>query len=263
MFCAPGVPRTLTAMPETVPLRVQLVAKTEFLPPADVPWDTDADGGQALAEFAGRACYQSWTKPNPVTATNAGYLRHILEVGHLSVLEHGSVSFYLTGVSRSLTHELIRHRHFSYSQLSQRYVPERDAAMVEPDVIAADPELHALFDEAAATAMKAYEELLAGLQRRFADVPNATLRRKQARQAARAILPNATETRIVVTGNYRAWRHFIAMRATEHADVEIRALAVECLRQLQREVPNVFGDFEIGRLDDGSEIASSPFVTEG
>jgi thymidylate synthase (FAD) len=135
--------------------------------------------------------------------------------------------------------------------------------MVEPDDIAADPELHALFDEAAATAGKAYEELLAGLQRRFADVPNATLRRKQARQAARAILPNATETRIVVTGNYRAWRHFVAMRATEHADVEIRALAVECLRQLQREVPNVFGDFEIGRLDDGTEIASSPFVTEG
>ena len=173
------------------------------------------------------------------------------------------MSFYLTGVSRSLTHELIRHRHFSYSQLSQRYVPERNAAMVEPDAIAADPELHAIFDEAAATAIKAYEELLAGLQRRFADVPNATLRRKQARQAARAILPNATETRIVVTGNYRAWRHFIAMRATEHADVEIRALAVECLRQLQREVPNVFGDFELGRLDDGTEIASSPFVTEG
>jgi thymidylate synthase (FAD) len=250
-------------MAETVPMRVQLVAKTEFFPPDDVPWSTDTDGGQALAEFAGRACYQSWGKPNPVTATNAGYLRHLLEVGHLSVLEHGSVSFYLTGVSRSLTHELVRHRHFSYSQLSQRYVPERDAAMVEPDAIAADPELHALFEEAATNAVKAYEELLAGLQKRFADVPNATLRRKQARQAARALLPNATETRIVVTGNYRAWRHFIAMRATEHADVEIRALAVECLRQLQREVRNVFGDFEIGLLDDGTEIASSPFVTEG
>lgn len=251
------------AMPQTVPLGVQLVAKTEFVAPEGVPWTTDADGGQALAEFAGRACYQSWAKPNPATATNAGYLRHILEVGHLSVLEHGTVSFYLTGVSRSLTHELIRHRHFSYSQLSQRYVPERNAAMVEPDVIADDPELHELFTEAAAASVKAYEELLEGLQKRFADVPDATLRRKQARQAARAILPNATETRIVVTGNYRAWRHFIAMRATEHADVEIRALAIECLRQLQREVPNVFNDFEIGKLDDGSEIASSPFVTEG
>jgi thymidylate synthase (FAD) len=116
-------------MAETVPLGVQIVAKTEFVAPAGVPWSTDADGGQALAEFAGRACYQSWAKPNPATATNAGYLRHILEVGHLSVLEHGTVSFYLTGISRSLTHELIRHRHFSYSQLSQRYVPEQNAAI--------------------------------------------------------------------------------------------------------------------------------------
>src|SRR3954449_933177 len=263
MFCAPGAPRTLTAMPETVPLRVQLVAKTEFLPPADVPWDTDADGGQALAEFAGRACYQSWKKPNPATATNAGYLRHILEVGHLSVLEHGSVTFYLSGISRSLTHELIRHRHFSYSQLSQRYVPERDAAMVEPEVIAGDPELHALFAEASAAALASYEKLLAGLEERFADEPNRTLRRKQARQAARAVLPNATETRIVVTGNYRAWRHFIAMRATERADVEIRDLAVACLRELQRVAANVFADFDIAALDDGTEVATSPKVLEG
>ena len=250
-------------MAEIEPPKVRLIGWTHFAPPDDVDWSTDADGGEALAEFAGRACYQSWSKPNPSTATNAGYLRHILEVGHLSVLEHGSVTMYLTGVSRSLTHELIRHRHFSYSQLSQRYVPERDAAMVEPDVIAADPELHAKFVAATEASLAAYTELLAGLEERFADIPNATLRRKQARQAARAVLPNATETRIVVTGNYRAWRHFIAMRATEHADVEIRALAIECLRQLQREVPNVFGDFEIGLLDDGTEIASSPFVTEG
>jgi thymidylate synthase (FAD) len=244
-------------------MQVQLIAKTEFTPPGDVPWTTDADGGEALAEFAGRACYQSWKKPNPSTATNAGYLRHILEVGHLSVLEHGVVTFYLTGVSRSLTHELIRHRHFSYSQLSQRYVPERNAAMVEPEVIARNPELHEKFVAATAASRAAYEELLAGLERTFTDEPNATLRRKQARQAARSVLPNATETRIVVTGNYRAWRHFIAMRATEHADVEIRRLAVECLRQLQKAAPNVFGDFEVSTLGDGTEVASSPFVTEG
>ncbi|MGC5050712.1 FAD-dependent thymidylate synthase [Micromonospora sp. DT48] len=238
--------------------QVKLIAWTHFDPPEDVPWSTDADGGQALAEFAGRACYQSWRKPNPATATNAGYLAHILEVGHLSVLEHGSVSFYFTGVSRSFTHELIRHRHFSYSQLSQRYVPERDAAMVEPTVIAEDPELHKRFVEAAEASVRAYNELLEGLERRFADVPNPTLRRKQARQAARAVLPNATETRIVVTGNYRAWRHFIGMRATEHADVEIRELAVECLRQLQRVAPNVFADFTISTLPDGTEVAQSP-----
>ena len=242
--------------------QVRLIAWTHFEPPDDVPWSTDADGGQALAEFAGRACYQSWHKPNPATATNAGYLRHILQVGHLSVLEHGTATFYFTGVSRSFTHELIRHRHFSYSQLSQRYVPEHNAAMVEPDVIADDPELHKIFVEATEASVRAYRELLEGLQRKFADVPNATLRRKQARQAARSVLPNATETRIVVTGNYRAWRHFIAMRATEHADVEIRKLAVECLRHLQRIAPNVFGDFTITQLDDGTEIAASPFTWE-
>ena len=249
-------------MPEIVEPQVRLIAWTHFETPEGLPWSTDAEGGQALAEFAGRACYQSWSKPNPSTATNAGYLAHILDVGHLSVLEHGTVTFYFTGVSRSFTHELIRHRHFSYSQLSQRYVPERDAAMVEPDVIAEDPELHKKFVEATEASVRAYTELLEGLQQRFADVPNATLRRKQARQAARAVLPNATETRIVVTGNYRAWRHFVAMRATEHADVEIRELAVECLRQLQAVAPNVFADFTISTLADGSEIAASPYAWE-
>src|SRR5262249_5091883 len=193
---------------------VRRMAKRGFFAPEGGPWSTAAEGGQALAEFAGRGCYQSWPKPNPSTATNAGYLRHILEVGHLSVLEHGTVSFYLTGVSRSLTHELIRHRHFSYSQLSQRYVPERSAAMVEPEAIANDPELPQRFQAAARASQQAYNELLAGLEQHFSGEPKATLRHKQARQAARSVLPNATETRIVVTGNYRAWRHFIAMRAT-------------------------------------------------
>jgi thymidylate synthase (FAD) len=250
-------------VPEIAPLQVRVIAQTQFTPPDDVPWETDADGGQALAEFAGRACYQSWAKPNPATATNAGYLRHILDVGHLSVLEHGTVSMYLTGVSRSLTHELIRHRHFSYSQLSQRYVPEQDAAVVEPAVIAEDPELHERFVAATDAAVAAYTELLDGLERRFADVPNGTLRRKQARQAARAVLPNATETRIVVTGNYRAWRHFVAMRASEHADVEIREVAIACLRELQRVAGNVFGDFRVSALPDGTEVAASPLVGEG
>ena len=250
-------------MVETAPLRVQVIAATQFFPPADVPWSTDAEGGEALAEFAGRACYQSWTKPNPATATNAGYLRHLLEVGHLSVLEHGSVTFYLTGVSRSLTHELIRHRHFSYSQLSQRYVPERDAAVVEPDVVAGDPELHAEFVAASEAALASYTKLLEGLEKKYADEPNATLRRKQARQAARAVLPNATETRIVVTGNYRAIRHFVAMRASEHADTEIRALAVAVLRAVQGVAAGAFADFAITELPDGTEIASSPLVSEG
>jgi len=247
---------------ETAPLRVQLIAKTEFLPPPDVPWGTDADGGAALVEFAGRACYQSWSKPNPRTATNASYLRHIIDVGHFSVLEHASVSFYITGISRSCTHELIRHRHFSYSQLSQRFVPERDSQVVLPPGIEGDPELQELFLRAADASREAYDELLTRLEAKFSEVPNAVLRRKQVRQAARAVLPNATETRIVVTGNYRAWRHFIAMRASEHADVEIRRLAIECLRQLTDVAPAAFADFEITTLADGTQVATSPLATE-
>ncbi|RAU91490.1 FAD-dependent thymidylate synthase [Mycolicibacter senuensis] len=249
-------------MAETAPLRVQLIAKTEFIPPPDVAWSTDAEGGQALVEFAGRACYQSWSKPNPRTATNAAYLKHIIDVGHFSVLEHAGVSFYITGISRSATHELIRHRHFSFSQLSQRYVPEPDSRIVVPPGMDDDPELQQILAEAADASRAAYAELLARLEAKFADQPNAVLRRKQARQAARAVLPNATETRIVVTGNYRAWRHFIAMRASEHADVEIRRLAVECLRQLIGLAPAAFGDFEITALADGTEVATSPLATE-
>jgi thymidylate synthase (FAD) len=247
---------------ETAPLHVQLIAKTEFFAPPDVPWSTDADGGEALVEFAGRACYQSWSKPNPKTATNAGYLRHIIDVGHFSVLEHASVSFYITGISRSCTHELIRHRHFSYSQLSQRYVPEKESRVVVPPGIEDDAELQQILAEAADASRATYTELLSRLEAKFADQPNAVLRRKQARQAARAVLPNATETRIVVTGNYRAWRHFIAMRASEHADVEIRRLAIVCLRRLVDVAPTVFSDFQIATLADGTEVATSPLATE-
>ncbi|VBA50517.1 Flavin-dependent thymidylate synthase [Mycobacterium attenuatum] len=249
-------------MAHTAPLRVRLIAKTEFMAPPEVPWTTDADGGLALTEFAGRACYQSWSKPNPKTASNAGYIKHIIDVGHFSVLEHASVSFYITGISRSCTHELIRHRHFSYSQLSQRYVPEGDSQVVVPPGMDDDPELQQLLTAAADASRATYIELLAQLEAKFADQANAVLRRKQARQAARAVLPNAAETRIVVTGNYRAWRHFIAMRASEHADLEIRRLAIECLRQLADVAPAVFADFEITTLADGSEVATSPLATE-
>ena len=243
--------------------RVRLIARTEFLPPDDIAWTTDATGGQALAEFAGRACYQSWSKPIPATATNAGYLDHILQVGHLSVLEHSTATFYITGISRSVTHELIRHRHFSYSQLSQRYLPPTGPEVVEPAVIAADPELHERFVTAVQASARAYADLLAGLEETAATSPDGTLARTQARQAARAVLANATATAIVVTGNYRAWRHFVGMRATEAADVEIRTLAVALLVQLQALAPNVFADFRVSSLPDGTAVAASPLVGEG
>ena len=243
-------------MAHVVSPQVRMIGWTHFEPPADVPWSTDAEGGQALAEFAGRACYQSWDKPVPATATNAGFLRHIIEVGHLSVLEHASATFYLTGVSRAFTAQLVRHRHLSYSELSPRYLPEDDITVVEPASVAADPALHKVFVAAAEAGLHAYR----ALERRLG-TENA-LGRKQARQAARTVLPAALETRIVVTGNYRAWRHFVAARAVEHADVESRGVAIACLRDLQRVAPNAFGDFTITGLADGTEIAASPYAWE-
>ena len=129
-----------------------------------------------------------------------------------------------------------------------------------------DPELRQILTAAADASRATYTELLAKLEAKFAGSEPTekigVLRRKQARQAARAVLPNATETRIVVTGNYRAWRHFIAMRASEHADVEIRRLAIECLRQLAELAPAVFADFEVSTLADGTQVATSPLATE-
>ena len=249
-------------MPETTAMRVQLVARTEFLPPADVAWQTDAEGGDALAEFAGRACYQSWDKPKAATATNAAFLDHLLQVGHTSVLEHASATFYLTGVSRALAAELGRHRHFSTSQLSPRWVPEGGPAVVVPHGVAGDPELEAVFARATAAAAQAQQALLDALQQRLAAAPGAEQRRRQARQAARAVLPAAAETRVVVTGNYRAWRHFVAVRATDHADVELRELAVECLLALTAVAPHAFADFDVTTLPDGSRMASSPYVAD-
>ncbi len=243
-------------------LRVRLIARTEFLPPEDVSWETDATGGEALAEFAGRACYQSWSKPLPATATNRGYLDHILQVGHLSVLEHSTATFYLTGIARSVTHELIRHRHFSYSQLSQRYLPPGGPEVVEPDVIAADSALHEIFVTATAQSATAYQALLSGLEANTT-AADGTLARKQARQAARSVLPNSVDTAVVITGNYRAFRHFIGMRATEAADVGIRTLAVALLVELQVLAPNVFADFRISALADGTAVAASPLVGDG
>ena len=224
-----------------------------------VGWSTDTpNAAEALPEFAGRLCYMSFAKPRP--GGNKTYLGHIKEVGHGSVLEHTVWNFIITGVSRSFTHELVRHRAgFGYSQLSQRYVDESVADFVEPDCIADDPKLHEVWRSAVEHAQEAYIKLVEGLQAQFASIEDKTLRRKLARQAARSVLPNATETKIFVTANARAWRHFIELRCNEHAETEIRIVATKILETLQREAPNLFGDYEFIALPDGTRAARTPF----
>lgn len=223
-----------------------------FLADHGVSWQTDTEiAGEVLCETAGRVCYMSFARPRP--GGNATYLGHIKEVGHGSVLEHAVWNFLFTGVSRSLTHELIRHRAgLGFSQLSQRYVDESVAEYVEPDIIAQDPELHRLWLETVANCHQAYVALAAKLQEKFADEPDKTTRRKMARQAARSVLPNATETKIFVTANARAIRHFLEQRGNRAAETEIRKLANALMRLMKREAPNLFNDYREVPLGDGT-----------
>jgi len=236
-------------------VKVTLIAETVFHPDTieGIEWKPEDNTGQDLIEFAGRACYQSWSRPNPRTATNAGYLEHIIDVNHGSVLEHGTVSFYIEGVSRSLTHELVRHRHLSFSQLSQRYVtPHPDVPFVIPPLLQADPDAYRVMWEVWQQAVNAYGQLIEIGNRIVGDNPNVfhSSAAKVVREAARAVLPNMTPTSIVVSGNHRSWREFIEKRATLQADAEICELAVEVAKILMRTVPNVYQDFQIFNTGD-------------
>ncbi len=229
-----------------------------FLEDYGMTWQTDTEvGGEQLAEAGGRLCYLSFGKGRK---TNAEYLSNIIGQKHGSVLEHAVWNFIIAGVSRSFTHELVRHRAgFAYSQLSQRYVDESIANYIEPDIIAEDESLHAVWLRAVESSHQAYLDLVVGLMDKLSDMEDKTQRRKLARQAARSVLPNATETMIFVTANGRALRHFIEMRGSEWAEAEIRKVALQMLDIMQREAPAIFSDYNIVRLDDGTDVARTPF----
>src|SRR3954451_2031275 len=138
-----------------------------FLRDHGVAWQTDTEvAAEHLTETAGRVCYMSFAKPRP--GGNEAYLKHILEVGHGSVLEHAVWCFVITGVSRSLTHELVRHRAgFSYSQLSQRYVDESEANFVVPPAIVGDEALEKEWRDQIEAAQKSYVRLVEHLMERY------------------------------------------------------------------------------------------------
>src|SRR4029078_10902342 len=183
----------------------------------------ESTDGEQLAEFAGRLCYMS--KHNRAKRETREYLENIKKQGHGSVLEHANYSLLLEGVSRSLTHELVRHRAgFAHSQLSQRYVDESEASFVVPPAVVGDDALESAWREQVEQAQASYVGLVSELMTRYAWVPDKVHRRKMAREAARAVLPNATETKIVVTGNARARRAMVGRRLSERAGVEREGL---------------------------------------
>lgn len=235
---------------------VTLLARPQFLEPGHlkIEWRGDASDGEKLAEFAGRLCYMS--QANPARRTTAEYLDNIKKQGHGSVLEHAVYVLLIEGISRSCSHELVRHRAgFGYSQLSQRYVDESHAAFVVPPAMLGDEKLEAAWLAQVTAAQEAYVRAVDDLMRRYEWVADKVHRRKMAREAARSLLPNATETKIVTSANVRAWRTMLELRCGEGAEQEIRRMAVAVLRALAAEAPRLFSDFEVYHADDGAEAA--------
>ena len=231
----------------------------EDLPPIPDSIRAGRDDASAVIEIAARLCYMSFGRGR---RDIADFIGNLLSSKDGSVFEHVNYGFVFTGVSRSLTHELVRHRAgFAYSQRSQRYVDEHEAAFVLPPALVQNDdgdEAREALDEALQAASSSYGQLVSALEKctpaeHFA---SKTDHRKAIRQAARSVLPNATETKIFVTANARAWRHFIEMRAAPYADWEIRRLAVAVLEILQREAPLLFGDFSIESMADGTRTAA-------
>jgi thymidylate synthase (FAD) len=197
-------------------LEVKLIAISKFLA-------GENDGPEALIEYAGRVCYRSEPKGNP-----RGFVRRRVKEGHESIIEHANATFEISGISRACSHQLVRHRIASYSQESQRYVEMDDPEYVVPPDVAADPEAAAALDKFMATVSAAYTELRQhGIQK----------------EDARFVLPNAAATRIVVTMNFRSWRHVIRERGLNlAAQWEIRELASLVLDALNEIAPSCFGD---------------------
>ena len=252
------MPDTYVTKPKVYLIGRQAVVEEElqrFLDDEGVLFTTDTRvAAEVLNEIAGRTCYMSFGKGRK---SNQEYLENILSSKHGSVLEHAVWNFLITGVSRALTHELVRHRAgFGYSQLSQRYVDESEARYVVPPLYQENEALRAKWQQSIDCVRKAYIELANAtaeyVQQKHPEMPPRD-RRKWARQAARSLLPNACETKIFVTGNSRAWRHFLELRGSPHADTEIRLLAIEICKVLKRESPNIFHDIELADEPDGMQ----------
>lgn len=208
---------------------------TEHPFPSDVETVMAAD---ELTEFAARSVNESWDRPNPNTATNRAYMRALIVREYYSAMEHASATFWITGISASLARDLTSHSGLSYSQLSQGQTDNTTADFVLPPAYRHSEDAHNAVDDAFDFSLEVYESLM---ERGLAN----GLSVKEAREAARCVLPNCTETTLVVTGNLRTWRDVIDKRNSERADAEIRELSQELLRQLKDVAPNAFQDMTI------------------
>jgi len=186
---------------------------------------TMTQNAEELIETACRTCYDS----TPNEETRAKFISSVIKRGHESVIEHATASFKITGISRALSHQLVRHRIASYSQRSQRYVKEGQFEFVTPDSIKANDKM-----------LERYDTLMYAIQLTY----DLLLQEGIKAEDARFILPNACHTEIVVTMNLRVLRHFFKTRCDKHAQWEIRKMAQDMLTIMINEIPCCFNDLE-------------------
>lgn len=189
---------------------------------------------EKIIERAGRTSYLSFDRQGE--GTEKKFIKMLIKNEHFSVLEHAYATFRISGVSRAFTHQLVRHRLCSFIQQSQRYVDESNFNYIEPDSIKDNPEAHSLFVDFMERAKETYSKL-------------QKLRIKK--EDSRYVLPNAVETQIVATANFRQWRHIIELRGKSQSQREFRRVAIEILKIFKEHAPTVFGDFEI---DEKKEV---------
>jgi len=234
-----------------------------FLASSGETWQaTDkASGPEHIVEVAGRVCYMSFGS-RQFTRTNQRYIANLIEQGHESVLEHVNWTFVLEGVSRAFSHQFVRHRvGFAFSQMSQQYHEESGATFVEPSSIKKYPELASLWHDVVEAARSAYDTIVTTLEREKLlnhSVDEAREALRLVRAAARSVLPNATETKLVFTANARALRHFLAVRGSIIGDEEMRLVSSLLFECLKTEVPSLFQDFDSEILQDGLPIVYQP-----
>jgi thymidylate synthase (FAD) len=265
-------PKFLVSEPRVFVVGVQRVVQKNlraFLRSEGFPeWKSTSDRpSEVLPEVAGRVCYLSFGKGRP----HDEYVENLKRERHGSVLEHAVVSFILTGVSRSFTHECVRHRAgWAYSQLSQRFVDEREAQYVVPWAIRRYASTRKLFRELAEANQRGYaklKETLIEANQKYKIIGSSFVPRridtrtiKLVNGAARSVLANATETKIFCTVNARALRHFLEMRANVAADHEIRMVAMAIYYAVLEYMPDLLSDYVVEKDEDGVEYLRTEFV---
>ncbi len=181
---------------------------------------------ERLIEEAGRTCYLSLDKKSEESYKK--FIRMIIRNGHHSVIEHASATFRITGGSRTFTHQLVRHRLCAYSQQSQRYCNEDNFNIILPKLI-----------EKNSAAKKVFEGLIDHAKIAYAELQRLGIKNED----ARFVLPNACESEIVMSANFRELRHIFKERCSKVAQWEIRAVAIDMLGLMKNIAPIVFEDF--------------------